>query len=533
MTRAAVSIQRFYRDRKGYPNPPPSSPTPQYLDHMYQSLSSIRLDYETYLRLRRSRHKSTLSVKSLPYRLPPVESADDRLYNLSALNSPKPPSSIRRHISVNLEKLDAQTTDILKRASKKSGSFYQQSDDDYGRGFNSKDQIPDRINVSVESQIMSKIPTAVRFKEDGELETPTNLQEVAEGLGLGSLLQLQQNKHTIKSAPPTTLGKYYTQYAFLGKIESQAPATMASVKCAIGDNTDSAEFRLCIRKLDIVTRDPLEELIMRTVEGAEDIRTYTREIDRKVKSASLPSAEAKKIKHSAKKKPPSHLQRSFMRTCTNMNFSAFRAVEKAYQDRDQAEQLAQKSFLVKQVKNQEKMARNKVKRIKRNYKNDACIKKHSDRAYILEELQSRRKHLQDIHDTTTSKRETLTNSNERARQKYRFALDFRCQNAAVSKALLKHDHTKKQNELMESRTKQVSELRAVEYQKKTLAREYKEQTALIRQAETTANREELELTLLKNEAKRELDLRQDLKRHEEKQMRRLRSPTALACFTVI
>ena len=505
---------------------------------MYQSLSSIRLDYETYLRLRRSRHKSTLSVKSLPYRLPPVDSADERVYNLGALNSPKPPSCMRRHISVNLEKLDAQTTDILKRASKKSGSYHQhnnhnEDDDGGGGGSSSKASIPNRINVSVENQIMSRIPTAVRFKEDGETETPTNLQEVADGLGLGSLLQLQQNKHIIKSAPPTTVGRYYTQYAFLGKIESQAAATAASVTNTEGDNVDQSEFRLCIRKPDIITRDPLEELIMRTVEGAEDIRTATREIDGRVKSATLPSEGGRKKKQSAKKKPPSHLQKSFMRTQANINFSAFRAVEKAYQDRDQAEQLARKSLLVKQVKNQEKMARNKVKRIKRNYKNDACIKKHSERACILEELQSRRKHLQDVYETTTSKRQTLSNSNDRARQKYKFALDFRCQNASVGKSLLNHDHMKKRHELLERRTNQVSELRSVDHQKRNLAREYKEQTALIRQAEAAANREELELTLLKNEAKRELNLRQDLKRHEEKQMRRLRSPTALACFTVI
>ena len=518
--RAAVSIQRFYRDRKGYPNPPPTTPTPQNLDHMYQSLSSFRLDYETYLQFRRSRH---LSVKSLSYRLPPVESAEDRMYNLNIYSSTKP--ILHRHINVNLEKLNNQTTDILNRASKRSGSIHR-----YGGGADDivKVTIPNKTTVMVENQYSMIPPATAHFKGDTATsattvtcETPTNLQEVADGLGLGSMLQ--QNKYPKSASSPITLGRYYTQYAFLGKIKT-------AEKCAKEDNPDSSEFRLCIRKPDLITRDPLEELIIRTVEGAEDIRTATREIDFKMKNPSLPTPGGK-TKHSsgsAKKKQP----RSFTRTHPNMKFSAFRAVEKAYHDRDQAEQLARKTFLVKQINKQERMGRNKVERFKQNYTNDACIKKHSERVHVLEELETRCKHLQDIHDTAASTRETLTNSQDRARQNYKFALDFRCQNASVGKALLSHDHSTKWREAQEERANKVSELCSVNHQKRSLARGYKEQTALIRQAEALANREELNLALLKNKAKRECDLRQDLKRHQEKQMRRLKLPTAHSVFTV-
>ena len=472
-----------------------------------------------------------MSVKSLPYRLPPAESADDRIYNLSINSKP-----IYRHISVNLEKLDNQTTDILNKAS--DSNPLRGPTNLFTFGGASLATIPNKTSnaIGALSAVVGidapsyKIPSAVRFREDIFVnDTPTNLQEVAEGLGLRSmgLLQQQQGKHP-KSAPPTTLGKYYTQYAFLGKIET-SPRERNS-------ESEDSEFRLCVRKPDLVRRDPLEELVMRKVEGAENIRSATREIDRQVKSASEAAQQQKKMQNkidSEKKQPASYLQRSFMKTHANMTFSAFRAVEKAYQDRDQAEQLARKTCLVRQIKHQRKQGRNKVKRVKKNYANEACSKKHHARGPITEVFESRRKKLEDIQKSTAAMRESLAESQERARESYRFALDFRCQNASVGKALLSHDHNKKRREIKDIQVSKVSELRDTDHGKKQLLRDYKEQTAQIRQAETVADREELDLKLLKNEATRELKLREDLKRHQEKQMRKLKSQTPLAVFTVI
>ena len=167
---------------------------------------------------------------------------------------------------------------------------------------------------------------------------------------------LLSNRHP-KSAPPTTLGKYQTQYAFLGKIETP--------NLSQNDSDTDTKFRLSIRKPDVITHDPLEELIMRTVEGADDIRTATREIDRKMKTVPVPQ-----VKKSCQ---TSHLQRAFMKTQTGMNFTAFKAVEKAYSDRDKAEELLRKTHMVRKIKQQEKITRNKVKRSQRAHKNDACV----------------------------------------------------------------------------------------------------------------------------------------------------------------
>ena len=492
--RAAVSIQRFYRDRKGYPNPPPCSPTLQYQDNLYQSLSSIRLDYETYLRLRRSRHKSTLSVKSLPYRLAPVDSSLDKVFNIGVCDQP-----IHRHISVDLKKLEGQTTEILNKASMKSGSNHKHII-----------SIPEKISPSLTSYF--RIPS-IQFEEDTPVrQVPENLQEIAARLGVTSNLK---GSSGVPRSAPIRIGKYYTQYAFLGQVDTKRTQDF-------GVKSDDTAFRLTVRKPDVITQEPLEELIMRTVEGADDIRAATKEIDRKAKSAPLPV-----LKRNPTTKV-NHLQRSLIKSHTGMNFSAFRAVEKAYKDREQAEKLLRKSHVVKQIKKQEKSARTKVKRTKRNHKNEACAQKRSDRARVLQELESRRIRMLETQDQTAMKRNSREESQRRAKDNYRFALDFSCQNASVGKALVSHEYAKRRNDTLDRMTRRVGELRSDNLEKKTILREFNEQKMLIKQTDVQADRADLDMKLMKNSAKRELELREHLKKHQEKELRQLRSPTLLA-----
>ncbi|XP_066922316.1 uncharacterized protein [Clytia hemisphaerica] len=497
---AAVSIQRFYRDRKGYPRPPPTSPNLQFQDHLYQSFSSMRLDYETYLRLRRSKHaKSSASFKSLHYRLLQAESHDARV-NGTCLHSglPRP---IHRHISVDLQKLEGQTTQILNRASKLSGSKH-----------NHRITVSDRLQDSVITRQTGQIPTAGRAQRSAHLprKTPDNLEQIAEDLGVSTLLCHKQPK----SAPPTTIGKYQTQYAFLGKIET--PNRIQD------DNDEETQFRLSIRKPDVITHDPLEELIMRTVEGADDIRTATRDIDRKMKMKSAIVPSIKKTFQS------SHLQRAFMKTQTGMNFSAFKAVEKAYNDRDKAEVLLRKTHVVKKVKHQEKMTRNKVKRSQKAHKKNACANKDSDRVKILEGLRVHRQRELDLQDVTAQFREQRAKESERARRSYQFALNFRSQNASVGKALTDHDHVKRRLEASQKKVKRVEELRVENEEKKELMRDYQEQKVMLKRADISAARDAIELQLVKNSTKRECDLQDHLRKYKNKHTQILRSPNILA-----
>ena len=66
------------------------------------------------------------------------------------------------------------------------------------------------------------------------------------------------------------IGKYYTQFKFLGPMDlpSLSPEDIPDV-----------EFRLTIEKPPVMKHDPLEELVLRTVEGADDIRRAIKSID--------------------------------------------------------------------------------------------------------------------------------------------------------------------------------------------------------------------------------------------------------------
>lgn len=490
--RAAISIQRFYRNRKGYPDPPPCSPTLQCQKNLYQSLSSIRLDYETYLRLRRSRHKNTLSVKSSSYRLVPVDSSQDKAFNIGVCDKP-----IHSDISVELKKFGREM--ILNNTSMKS-SF------NYKHGMS----IPEKSMSSLNSYF--RIPS-IQFKEGPPTQqVPKNLQEIAACLGVASNLK---GSNGLLRSGPTMIGKYYTQYAFLGQVDTKRTQDGR-------DTSDDAAFRLTVRKPDVITQEPLEELIMRTMEGASDIRGAKKEIDRISKSAPLPA-----IKRNPSTKL-NHLQRSLIKSHTGMNFSAFRVVEKAYKDRDQAERLLRKSHVVKQIKKQEKSAQIKVKRTKRNHKNEACTQKHADRARVLQELETRRRCMLETQDEAAEKRASRDESQRRAKVNYRFALDFRSQNASVGKALTSHAYAKQRSDTLDRMMRRVGEMRADSLDKKALLREFNEQKVLIKQADVQADRADLDMKLLKNSAKRELELRKHLKKHQEKELRQLRSPTLLS-----
>jgi len=427
-----------------------------------------------------------------------VDSALDHTFNIGVCDKP-----IHRHISVDLKKLEGQTTEILNKASMKSGSNHKHVI-----------SIPEKGTPSLTSYF--RIPSIQFEKGPTVRQVPENLQEIAARLGVTS--NIRGDSGLPKSAP-TMIGKYYTQYAFLGQVDTDRVADDR-------ETGDEAAFRLTVRKPDTITQEPLEELIMRTVEGADDIRAATREIDRKAKSAPLPV-----IKRNSGAKG-NHLQRSFIKSHTGMNFSAFRAVEKAYKDRDQAERLLRKSYVVKQVKKQEKSARIKVKRTKRNYKNDACAQKRSDRALVLQELEAKRLRMLETQDERAQKRTTIEQSQQRAKDNYRFALDFSCQNASVGKALVSHDNAKRRSNILDKMTRRVDELRIESLDKHALLREFNEQKMLSRQADVQADRADLDMKLLKNSAKRELELREHLKKQQEKQLRQLRSPTLLSVTEV-
>jgi len=102
----------------------------------------------------------------------------------------------------------------------------------------------------------------------------------------------------------------------------------------------------------------------------------------------------------------------------------------------------------------------------------------------------------------------------------------------VGKALVSHDNAKRRSNILDKMTRRVDELRIESLDKHALLREFNEQKMLSRQADVQADRADLDMKLLKNSAKRELELREHLKKQQEKQLRQLRSPTLLSVTEV-
>lgn len=431
------------------------------------------------------------SEKPLPFRVPYFSERENLGKDFLTRNKP-----LQRHISINLQKLQGQSTEILDNK-----TILKLSIDH---------SIPHKGDYSYDNAYIDSLPSNLKTQQNNVKLKPLSkdVEEIAKNLGLSSIPIDGRKK------PLPRIGKYYTQHAFLGELDT--------LKEKLDEqNDDDMQFRLTVQKPYVMLHDALEELILRTVEGADDIRQSTKEIDRMVKSA--PPKFPARLRHKEKDR----VQELFLKSRTNMGFSIFRAVDKAYRDRNKAELLLKRSRHVKQIKEQQKTGKVKVTRHKRNYKNEACSNKHTERVHVLEELEAKRTRELIVRDKTAAMRMALAESQEKARRSYKFALDFGSQIASVGKALASHSVRKRQEEIQKRNKKLVTELRNELKDKRTLVEGYRQQQKVIRQNDTIAMKEDLDFELLKNTVKREVELRERLIQHQEKSLRQLRSPTVL------
>jgi len=473
---AAVSIQRFYRGVKGYPTPPPCSPCIAAQESFIQSLSSIKLDYETYLKMRRSRHRSTLSMKSdrsLGYRLSKKKGS--------------PNEKVLKHISIDLEHLQCRTTELFEKATSASTNI---------SGKTKVSGIPANETYSfLSSRRLS--PVSVVEKKPTE-----DIEKIARDLGL----------NTISKNTSCKVGKYFTQYEFLGEVMNNKEYDNAN---------DNVDFRLSISKPHVMKRDPIEENIIRTLEAAEDIRQSIKEIERRIKSA--PPVKVRKTP----KKVMNSDEKLYMKTQGSMGLSCFYAVNKAYKDRQKAEQLLTKMNYCQQIQHNEKKTKHKINRFKETYKSKATVKKHDDRVTILEGLAMRRQRDEDYLDQNAAKRVARSNKTRDAKEHYKFALDFNCQNNSIGKALINHDTVLRNDGNVKMRTKLVSKLKAEEVIQQEKVNDYLEQTKMARQAERMNLKGDIDLLISRNTARKQYELADLLNKRKANDAFRLMTPTVL------
>lgn len=431
------------------------------------------------------------SEKPLPYRLP-FHRESENLGKEQLLTRNRP---LHRRISIDLQKLEGQSIEILDKAILK---------------LNMDRAIPSKRKYRYSYDLGGGNTTVEQIQNDSVKEKSLNkdVEAIAKNLGLSYVPGLDgRQKHLSR------IGKYHTQYAFLGELDALNEKLEEKYD-------DEFNFRLTVQKPYVIMHDALEELILRTVEGADDIRHSIKEIDRLAKSKHLkpPPRPRKEI---------SRVRNLFLKNQTSMGFSTFKSVDKAYKDRNNAEQLLKLSRHVKRVNEQKKAGIEKTAHHKKNYKNEACLKKHAERVQILEELEARRTREALIREKTAALKLSLIESQEKARRDYKFALNFRSQIASVGKALKTHNFGKHQEEAEENNKKIVTELRNELENKRNMVVDYKQQQKIMRQNKTIAMKEDLDLKLIQNTARREVELRGLLKQHQEKSLRQLRSPTVL------
>ena len=237
--------------------------------------------------MRRSLHKSFVSTKS----------------DSSEKDKDKSEKTVRRHISIDLEKLEGTTTKMLHKETEPCKVSIQ------------KVVIPDKTTD------VTRITQSAPSRKES---LPADVQNLAKSLGLNTLPSTWTSGG---NRDRSKIGKYFTQYEFLGQIVQNK-----NLPPEDKDDDERLNFRLSIQKPHIMKLDPLEELILRTVEGADDIRQSIAEMERRMKGVTP-----------IRKPPPSRQinanQKLFLKTEGSTGLSCFHAVDKAYKDRNDAEKL--------------------------------------------------------------------------------------------------------------------------------------------------------------------------------------------------
>ena len=393
---------------------------------------------------------------------------------------------LRKHISVDLGRLEGRTTEL----SQKEASLAS----------NSMPLLKGIPNVERRS-FVSISPLPKSYSELEEIKKPSQyIQKIAKDP------RLNNTTRTTKF----NVGKYTTQDEFL--------------RCSLKDrdvsNEDQVGFRLTIKKPHVMLRCPLEELILRTVEGAEDIRKSAIEIERRVKSVPIPKVNRTRKQLNADEK-------LYMKTQGTMGLSCFYAVDKAYKDRNEAEKLLCRRNFCRTVRESERKSIDKIRRFKEKCIKETLIKKHDQKGRLLEALAARRNFTQRNLDESVKRRLSQEGAQQASKNSYKFAQEFGRQNNSVAKALLNHDHMTRKSDELEKKKAIVLKIKNEKQQQKDVLKEYLEQTKMARQAERMNMRGDTELLLSRNEARRQHELADLYDKHRQKDEFKMLSPTLL------
>jgi hypothetical protein len=295
---------------------------------------------------------------------------------------------------------------------------------------------------------------------------------------------------------PTKLGKYFTQYKFLGKVKPPG---------LTGDIEEETGFRLSVLPPARMKHGALEEMILRTIEAADDIRDAVAKIDKA-------REESKKVQKvtPARGKMTSE-QRLFMKTHGSMSLACFRAVEQAYKDRSKVENLGEKMSRVRSVRENNKKGLEKRTRFLRRYRTEAAVQNQADAAIVQDNKEEQHDREVEDQQQLRTKRLLEKKRNKEKKDGFKFALEFCSQNASIGKALRENDRQQASIEKADRIKKEVDMMKDSTKTQRNIIKKYINHKQLLLQAETIADKVKLEGIL---SAKGEHETKSSLERVE-------------------
>ena len=450
-TRAAVTIQRFYRDYRGIEMAKDSRIID---DFSYLSASSQRLDYDTYIKYRRSRDRSFASTAIMPSMFYEHSKASKIEQNFNNSNG-------KMKLYVNLKGLEASTSKII--------------DDKW------EDDI---LHEEGETKFWFDRKSRHRMASGTESKT-IDIAKLSECVGM-NLIDPNKTKRT----RPLKMSKA------AGDINSNRK-DKGNDEIVDGD----IPFRLLGVPAPEMKCDLIEDLTKCIVEGARDIRDTIREF--KENESRIPKRVVQK------RYPMTVDQKLFIRTHGTMSLSCFHAVDQAYKDRDSAKNLSTKMQQI-QIKKQRRdvgakirehkkyLTLEKIQVVKNEEKNDLMQAMDEQRADILAR--------QEIVALVRNKRER---KKEEWKQSHAFAVEFSCQTNAISKALASHAGIGTKGKIVEMKRAKTKKIKEDASRQKEIIKRYNEHRNLLLQSEASLSKSKLESDLQRRsfELKKEARLR--------------------------
>lgn len=412
----------------------------EFMDNFsYFSISSQRLDYDTYINHKRSHDRSLASTTALQSILHGHSSGDHGEHGVHKVNQ----RTVK--LFINLKELEASTSKILAESSTFEESVSQKL----------KEQ---------KSRVERKSKHVTR-KQDGFIDIAT----LSKFVGLNLIEPDKQNKvqSTKRNRQREKVEK--TDEFDRGLIDGKIP------------------FRLEGLRAPEMKCELIEELTRNLIDGADDIRQTRKEIDEKL--AMIPKPRV------YRNYPMTTDQKIFIRTHGTMSLSCFRAVDQAYKDRDRAKNLSAKQQHVEM----KKQRRDAILKLREHAKYVFVGNIQAERNEAKKELAQK---MDDLKSEISAKQEHVAaekNKKERRKQERNraraFAVEFCCQNNAISKALAVNAENGAKNKIIETNREKSRNIKEDIDRQKEIIKRYNEHRNLMLQSEVSLGKSKLESDL--------------------------------------